>query len=146
MAARLTDRQKKKIVADYIELQSFNAVAKIHGVSRQTVKNIIDKMPDIGRKLQQKKEENTEDALRYLESRFSGMKSALDLQLAELNNAEKAKGATLNQNSTSFGTIVDKMLLVQDRLSNSRAPTDTARDDALSMSLRDMAEELESDD
>ena len=38
MAARLTDKQKKKIIADYVELGSYNAVAKIHGVSRQTVK------------------------------------------------------------------------------------------------------------
>lgn len=124
MAARLTDRQKKKIVADYIELQSFNAVSKIHGVSRQTVKNVVDKMPDIGQKLQQKREENTKDALQHLEKRFNQMISALDLQLAELNDQEKAKAAPLSQNSTSFGTLVDKMLLVQDKLSNSKGPED----------------------
>lgn len=124
MAARLTDRQKKKIVADYIELQSFNAVSKIHGVSRQTVKNVVDKMPDIGQKLQQKREENTKDALQHLENRFNQMISALDLQLAELNDQEKAKAAPLSQNSTSFGTLVDKMLLVQDKLSNSKGPGD----------------------
>ena len=28
MAKRLTDRQKKKIVADYLESESFNATAK----------------------------------------------------------------------------------------------------------------------
>ena len=28
MAARLTDRQKKKIVADYLELGSYNATAE----------------------------------------------------------------------------------------------------------------------
>ena len=33
MAARLTDRQKKKIVADYLETESYNATAKMNGVS-----------------------------------------------------------------------------------------------------------------
>lgn len=37
MAARLTDKQKK-IVADYLELGSYNAVAKKNNVSNHTVK------------------------------------------------------------------------------------------------------------
>ena len=47
MAARLTDKQRKKIVADYVELGSYNAVSKIQGVSRQTVKNIVTNDTDI---------------------------------------------------------------------------------------------------
>lgn len=30
MAARLTDKQKKKIIADYVQLGSYNAVSKIN--------------------------------------------------------------------------------------------------------------------
>lgn len=55
MAARLTDKQKKKIIADYVELGSYNAVAKLHGVSRQTVKNVVTDDAEIGQLLQQKK-------------------------------------------------------------------------------------------
>ena len=58
MAARLTDRQKKKIIADYIQLESYNAVAKMNGVSHQTVKRIVTQNPETDKKLQQKKEEN----------------------------------------------------------------------------------------
>ena len=32
MAKRLTDREKKKILADYMELENYSAVAKEHGV------------------------------------------------------------------------------------------------------------------
>ena len=32
MAARITDRKKKRIIADWIEMQSYSAVAKKHGV------------------------------------------------------------------------------------------------------------------
>ena len=45
MAARLTDRQKKKIVADYLELGSYNATAKKNGVSNHTVKRILLEVP-----------------------------------------------------------------------------------------------------
>ena len=41
MAARLTDRRKKKIVADYLETESYNATAKINGVSKDTVKRVV---------------------------------------------------------------------------------------------------------
>ena len=47
MAARLTDRQKKKIVADYAQLGSCNAVAKLNGCSPNTVKKIVHNNADI---------------------------------------------------------------------------------------------------
>ena len=59
MAARLTDKQKKKIIADYVQLGSYNAVSKINGVSATTVKNIVLKSADFVEKCEQKKEENT---------------------------------------------------------------------------------------
>ena len=37
MAARLTDKQKKKIIADYVQLGSYNAVAKKHKIADSTV-------------------------------------------------------------------------------------------------------------
>ena len=41
MAARLTDKQKKKIVADYLESGSYRATALHNGVSDNTVKRIV---------------------------------------------------------------------------------------------------------
>ena len=41
MAARLTDRQKKKILADYVQTNNYCATAKINGVSATTVKNLV---------------------------------------------------------------------------------------------------------
>lgn len=118
MAARLTDRQKKKLVADYIDLQSYNAVSKIYGVSRQTVKNIVEKEPDIGQRLQQKKDENTQEAISYLDGRRSKIEEAIDLHLDVLTNKDKIAAATLSQVSTSFGTLVDKLLIANDKRGN----------------------------
>ena len=46
MAKHLTDRQKKKIIADYAELGSYRAVARKHKVSDGTVKRICKRDPE----------------------------------------------------------------------------------------------------
>lgn len=55
MAARLTDRQKKKILADYVQTNNYCATAKINGVSATTVKNLVRANADIVEKCEQKK-------------------------------------------------------------------------------------------
>ena len=140
MANRLTDRQKKKIVADYLELGSYNAVAKIHGVSRQTVKNIVTSDTEIGHKLQQKKAENTADILAYMESKRGLVCEILEKGLSVLNDEEKLREATPAQITTALGTLIDKWAAV------SGSAADEIKEDGLSKSLREMAEELESDD
>ena len=69
MAARLADKKKKKIVADYLETQSINATAKKNNVSWGTVRSVLDGMGEIEEKLEQKKEQNTVDILAYGEQR-----------------------------------------------------------------------------
>lgn len=108
MAARLTDKQKKKIVADYLELGSYNAVSKIHGISRQTVKNVVLSSTDIGQKLQQKKDENTTDILSYMESRRGVVCEIIEKGLAALNDPDKLKEASPSQITTALGTLIDK--------------------------------------
>lgn len=55
MAARLTDRQKKKILADYVQTNNYCATAKINGVSATTVKNLVRANADIVEKCEQKR-------------------------------------------------------------------------------------------
>lgn len=115
MAARLTDRQKKKILADYVELQSYNAVSKIHGVSRQTVKNLVMANPAIRQNLQRKKEENAEDVMAYMESHKDLVCSFIGKGLEMLNDPEKLAAANLSQITTAMGTLIDKWALVQEK-------------------------------
>ena len=61
MAARLTDKQKKKIIADYVELGSYSAVARKHKISDKTVKSVVLSDPEFTRKSEDKKEENCVD-------------------------------------------------------------------------------------
>lgn len=139
MAARLTDRQKKKIVADYLETESYNATAKKNGVCGQTVRRVVEESQGITENLKQKKEQNTTDILAYMESKRNIVCEILGRGLDALNDTEKLKGATPAQITTAMGTLIDKWTAI------SGGPADTAKEDDLSRSLREMAEELESD-
>lgn len=108
MAARLTDRQKKKIIADYMAIESYNAVAKMNGVSKDTVKRIVQGCEDFAQKAQQKKTQNTLDMLAFMDSRKEKMQQAIDMHLAALTDEEKINAASLQHIATSFGIIVDK--------------------------------------
>lgn len=137
MAARLTDRQKKKIIADYVQLGSYNAVSKIHGVSATTVKNIVSKSTDIVEKCEQKKEQNTADILSYMDRKRDIVCEILGKGLNVLNNEEKLKEASPSQITTALGTLIDKWTAFGGGIK--------AAEDGLSRSLREMAETLKSD-
>lgn len=139
MAARLTDKQKKKIVADYLETESYNATAKMNGVCGQTVRRVVEESQGIAENLKKKKDENTADILAYMESKRGVVCEIIEKGLAALNSTEKLADASPAQITTALGTLIDKWATV------SGGPADTAKEDELSKSLREMAEELESD-
>ena len=138
MAARLTDKRKKKIIADYLETQSVNAAAKRNKVSWDAARKVINEAGEIEKKLKQKKEENTADILAYMESQKQQVCNIIETGLRILpEKIENAK--TASDVTTALGTLIDKWAGI------SGAPADTAKEDELSRSLREMAEELESD-
>lgn len=140
MAARLTDKQRKKIVADYLETQSVNAAAKRNGVSWDTARKALDEVGDIEKKLDQKKAENTADVLAYMESQRGIVCEIIGKGLLVLNSDDKLAEATPSQITTAIGTLIDKWTAI------STGPADEGREDGLSQSLRELAEELESEE
>ena len=139
MAARLTDRKKKKIIADYLETESYNATAKKNGVCGQTVRRVVEESNGITENLKKKKEENTADILAYMESQKGIVCEILEKGLAALNSPDKLAEASPSQITTALGTLIDKWAMI------SGGPSDNGKEDELSKSLREMAEELESD-
>lgn len=139
MAARLTDKQKKKIVADYLELGSYNAVAKRNHVCGETARRVVEASEDFAEKLRQKKEENTADILAYMESRRQAVCDIIEVGLAilpeKIQNARSAAEVT-----TALGTLIDKFTAF------GGGPGNDAKEDGLSQSLRELAEGLESDE
>ena len=122
-ARRLTDKQKKKIVADYVQLQSYRAAAKLNDVSDATVKKVVKEDPESARLCAQKKRENSQDMLSYLESKRGEAQDLLGLYLQAMADPDKIAEATLPQLSTAFGTIVDKFAMLGDQ-SSIEAPDD----------------------
>ena len=108
MAARITDKKRKKIVAEYLELGSYNATAKKNGVSKDSVKRIVQDCEDFAEKSQQKKDENTADILAYMESKRNIVCEIIDKALTALNDPEKLATATPAQITTALGTLIDK--------------------------------------
>ena len=140
MAARLTDKQKKKIVVDYLESGSYRAAGRKNRVSGNTVKRIVEECSDIEQKVAQKKAENTADILAYMESKRGVVCEIIDKGLTALNDPEKLAEASPAQITTALGTLIDKWAAV------TGGPADKVKEDDLSKSLREMAEGLESDE
>lgn len=140
MAARLTDRKKKKIIADYMELGSYRATAKKNGVSDDSVRRVVEKCGDFQQRLEQKKEENTADILAYMESKRGIVCEILDKGLDALNSPDKLAEASPTQITTALGTLIDKWTAMGHGI------RDDGEEDALSRSLRELGEELESDE
>ena len=115
MAAHLTDKQKKKIIADYVETGSYNAVAKKHGIADTTVKRIVSADPETQKKTEEKKAENTKSILDHMESKRAVVNEIITKGLNVLNDPEKLKEATPSQITTAIGTLIDKFVAVDNR-------------------------------
>lgn len=135
MANRLTDKQKKKIVADYLELGSYNATAKANGTSPKTVKRVLAEVPEMPEKVKQKKAENTADILAYMESQRGLVCEIIGKGLAVLNDEEKLREATPAQITTALGTLIDKWALKGQLISGK----DQVEDDPITKSLKEEA-------
>ena len=139
MAARLTDKQKKKIIADYVQLGSYNATAKVNGVSLNTVKKIVQGNADIAEMCNQKKEQNTADILDYMESQRDDVCKVLGICLSELKKAERYEKTPPQQIATTMAILIDKYTAF------GGGPKDETEEDGLSRSLRELGEGLEGD-
>lgn len=139
MAARLTDRQKKKIIADYVQSGSYNAAAKMNGVSNHTVKRVVINNPETSEKIQQKKEENTADIISYMESQKDDVCAVLKICLNELKNPEKYAKVPPQQIATTMAILIDKYTADYGKA----ADTQSTEYDALTASLKELAKELE---
>ena len=115
MAARLTARQKKQILADYVQTNNYCATAKINGVSATTVKNLVRANADIVEKCEQKKEKNTADVMEYMNDHKDLVCSFIGKGLEMLNDPEKLAAANLSQITTAMGTLIDKWAMVQEK-------------------------------
>ena len=138
MSARVTDRQKKMIIAEYLEIGSYNAVAKKYNVTRQTVKNIVTSNTENRQKLQDKKEQNTADILAHMETKKDKVNQIIDTYLEKLLDPEMINKATPAQLTTALGTLIDKFTMA--KVAGKEQKTE---DDPLTKALKEEAERMQ---
>lgn len=112
--AKLTDKQKKKIIADYVETQNYSEVARRNNVADNTVRAVVNDNKNVAKKLEQKKEENTQSTIEYMQTQHESKKRILDKILKAIE--EKADNIDMFTNikdlATAYGIILDKELKV----------------------------------
>lgn len=135
----MDDKTKKLIIADHANGMSERQLARKYNTSATSVHRVLKADPETEQLVAQKKAENTADVLAYMDSHKDKVCLFLGAGLEALNDPEKMQGASLTQIATTMGIIIDKWAMI------SGAPADAVKDDALSESLRSMADELQSD-
>lgn len=107
---KLTDLQKKHIIADYVECQNYSKVAKKYNRSIETIRKVVKADETIREKLNNKKEQNTKDILAYMEDRKDKIQETLDALLNGINmKAIKIDDkASIRDLTMAYGIIIDK--------------------------------------
>ena len=109
---KLTDKQKKKIIADYVDNNNYSETARINNISETSVRRIVKGNEGITEKVEQKKEENSQDMFEYMKNKDNDKKrivdlcfEALDKKLSNLDMFTNVKDI-----ATVYGIIMDKEL------------------------------------
>lgn len=114
---KLTDKQKKKIIADYISNGNYSETARMNGnISPNTVKRLVQEDGEFANKCEQKKEENIKDILDYMDSIAEDQKEIIDLSLAALKQKLKKPDAftSVKDIATVYGVIFDKAMKLKE--------------------------------
>ena len=113
--AKLTDLEKKKIIADYVDNQNYSETAKMNNVSVDTVRRLVINDDEIVNNLKQKKQENTQSTIDYMQTQHETKKRILDKILKAIETkAENVDDMFTNIKdlATAYGIILDKELKV----------------------------------
>lgn len=109
-----SDKKRKEIVADYIECNNYSEVARKHNVSVDTVRRYVREDKEFANNLKQKKEENTQSTIEYMQTQHETKKRILDKILKAIE--EKSENIDMFTNikdlATAYGIILDKELKV----------------------------------
>lgn len=145
--AKLTDLEKQQIIADYIETQNYSEVAKKYNRSVETIRNVVKYNEDVGEKLKQKKEENTQSTIEYMQTQHESKKRILDKILKAIE--EKADNIDMFTNikdlATAYGIILDKELKVLELNKKNDNNEDLEKVKDIMVSIRRIAEDDKKD-
>lgn len=106
--AKLTDKQRKKIIAESVNGSSIRALAAKYQVSTTTIQRVLKSDAELTQKVAQKKAENTTSVLAFMDSKKNDVCGLIDKFLSAMGDDEKLAAATVNQLATAMGIVIDK--------------------------------------
>ena len=114
--AKLTDKQKKQIIAYYVECQNYSETGRRFNVDEKTVRNIVKNDTDFPKKAEQKRQENEEDVLHAMKKRSKTKIELVDKIFKAMDG--KLENVDMFTNikdlATAYGIIMDKELKVRE--------------------------------
>lgn len=126
--AKFNDKDKKQILADYVNCQNYSEVARKWNTSKQTIIRIVGSFgqSEVEQKITQKREENTQTTIEYMQTQHETKKRILDKILKAIES--KAENIDMFTNikdlATAYGIILDKELKVLELTKDKdKAPT-----------------------
>jgi len=115
MGYHLTDKERKKIIADYVVNNNYHETSRINDTTVTTVKRIVKKAESsVLRKITQKQKKNTQSTLEHMDTQHNTKKKLLTSILNAMN--DKAANVDMFTNikdlAIAYGVIVDKELKI----------------------------------
>lgn len=120
--AKLSDKQRKKIIAEFVNGSSMTTLAKKYDVSTATIHRVVHSDEKVKEKVERKKEENTQSVLAYMESKKNDVCDLIDRLLVAMNDPAKIAATPLSQLATSMGIVIDKFTANELNKPDSTAP------------------------
>ena len=139
---KLTDRQKKKIIADYVDNGNYSETARLNNTTDVTVRRVVEEDKDnVLKKVEQKKEENTEDMLEYLQNKRDDKKRVVELCFKALEDklASPDMFTSVKDIITVYGIIADKELKYADMMIKKNATKDLSKVELLLSKIEEEA-------
>lgn len=139
---KLTDRQKKKIIADYVENGNYSETARLNNTTDVTVRRVVEEDKDnVLKKVEQKKDENTEDMLEYLQNKRDDKKRVVELCFKALEDklASPDMFTSVKDIITVYGIIADKELKYADMMIKKNATKDLSKVELLLSKIEEEA-------
>lgn len=108
--SKLTKKQRRQIVADYVLLGSYRKVADKYGISHVAVGNIVLENKELYDRLTLFREENIDDLKEEIKKFDDVILTIFKLGLFALADPEKINNAPVNHVVQMLGTIKDKFI------------------------------------
>lgn len=120
--AKVDDKTRKKIVADYVDNQSYSKTARKYNISVESVRRFVKADQEFMKKSEEKKKQNSMDTITYMNTQHERKKKILDkiLDAIEKKSDEIDMFTNIKDLATAYGIIVDKELKVLELSKNNQ--------------------------